>query len=166
MTCRSESTRDPLINVAASGPFPVILSLSSLSPPCFHNQDCSAGRPGSVFRVGCESTDPENLVSAHYNRPKGALRLRYMALLQQFLDLLGGFGVRRPEPVSRTPVPHPEWSRQRICIQELVWIILRHFATRNAPGFDRDPDPRENNSSGYGKFMLILLRRVRFAAVG
>src|SRR5215831_17781435 len=37
--------------------------------------------------------------------PQLAFRLRDVALLQQFLNLLGGLGMGRPKSVSSTPVP-------------------------------------------------------------
>src|SRR6266446_6288323 len=80
-----------------------------------------------------KAAHPHNLISAQYDRPKPALGLLHMPLLQQLLDLLGRLRVRRPKPVSRTPVPHSHSLRQQLGTEKLLRIILCKPRLRSNP---------------------------------
>src|SRR5271157_1992808 len=112
MTCRRGSTLAPLMEVCLppATSFP-ILRRRLVEERLFYNENCLPPRfrPKPCRRR--KSPHPHDLIPAYIparnHRPQLALRLRHMTLLQQFLDLLGGLGMGRPESVSRTPVPHP-----------------------------------------------------------
>src|ERR1700722_5857167 len=78
-----------------------------------------------------KAAHPYNLVSAHGYRPKPAPRLGYIPLLQQFFDFLRRLRMRRPEPVSRTPVPHRQPPWQYLCSKKFLRIILRNPRLRS-----------------------------------
>src|ERR1035437_7716612 len=108
MTCRRGSTRAAFMEFACLPAHCCSIFLRRLrGQGLVHTQERRSPQLRPKFSRGRKPPHPHNLIPAHDHRPKSALRLGHMTLLQQFLDLLGGLRMSRPESVSRTPVPHP-----------------------------------------------------------
>src|ERR1051326_100590 len=88
-----------------------------------------------------------------------------MALLQQFLNFLGGLRMGRPESVSSAPVPHLQASRQRIRIQQVLRII-RSPAGGDPFHFDERTSFGNGDFAGYWQIVLVVLWRSGLPQVG
>src|ERR1035438_6191514 len=90
MTCRRGSTRAAFMEFSCLPAHCCSIFLRRLrGQGLVHNQERRSPQLRPKFSRGRKPSHPHNLIPAHDHRPKSALRLGHMTLLQQFLDLLG-----------------------------------------------------------------------------